>query len=564
MVLRLKKHPLIFFSFFSLCITFLFSVQYLSRTTLPIGHDTFFHLSRIEGLATSIKHHDYLPSIYPLKNNGFGYISPMFYADVLLYPFAIVYLWGVSIVSSYKLVIYVWTFLACLSMMYCVYRLSRKSVKASILAGILYTFNNYHVSDVFVRGALGEVQALIFLPLLLLGLYEIYEEENKRPLTYLFALIGLVLSHNLTFLSAVVFVVIVSLCYVKKFIKKMGKTVILYSFLAFLFTAFYTIPMLDMMKSDTFILHYYAKNSDLAAYALPLWKYFANTTVFGFGDNASEKQMLLNVGYTMMFSGLLLFVRKDLLKRKFIRICLIVGYVCLFLPSSFVPWDALSVFRVLQFPWRLLTMASLLLCVFASLILESVLQKKVLFAGLCTVLIGEGLYHVLPYDNTTFAMNTKTKWSDITSGTYIDPYYSATYMRVELAGGDYLPLSSIDFRKITQTIYDTDMQVAYVPFEKHYHTLTFQTSSPQTYILPLTYYKGYHAYRMSKDQKTEIPLSESAYGLVEINVEEEGTYQIVYEGTIAKKICVLLSGLSIVGYCLLLAIRRKKNPLSQK
>ena len=63
---------------YALFLTVLFCWPYLFRDFLNIGHDTFFHLSRIQGLAESISRGDWFPAVYPYKNNGFGYASPLF------------------------------------------------------------------------------------------------------------------------------------------------------------------------------------------------------------------------------------------------------------------------------------------------------------------------------------------------------------------------------------------------------------------------------------------------------------------------------------------------------
>ena len=74
---------LLFMALVSAC---LFCYPLLSSPFLHIGHDHFFHLSRIAGLAEALQRGDLLPVLYPLKNNGFGYASPAFYNDILLTP----------------------------------------------------------------------------------------------------------------------------------------------------------------------------------------------------------------------------------------------------------------------------------------------------------------------------------------------------------------------------------------------------------------------------------------------------------------------------------------------
>ena len=43
-------------------------------------------------------------------------------------------------------------------------------------------------------------------------------------------------------------------------------------------------------------------------------------------------------------------------------------------------------------------------------------------------------------------MQASQTWNDVLDGALCDPYYSAYYVRVELAGADYLPVNAPDFR----------------------------------------------------------------------------------------------------------------------
>ena len=244
MVFRIKhKHP--YFILIALITACIFCIPYFVKDLLPVEHDTFFHLSRIEGLAKAIQHGDYLPAVYPEKNGMFGYTSPLFYCDIFLYPPALLYIAHVPLSICYKILIFTETFLAAYTIQCLVYRIS-VSFTAGTLACFAYTFANYHVTDVYVRGALGEVQAMVFLPALLEGLYILFYEEDTRHYGLIIAgLSCLVLTHNLTFLLAVVLCIVFFLCNLQK--KEACISFLKASFLAFLFTAFFSIPMLSLI-----------------------------------------------------------------------------------------------------------------------------------------------------------------------------------------------------------------------------------------------------------------------------------------------------------------------------
>ena len=66
------------------------------------GHDIYFHLMRIEGLAQGMKTGDFPVRIQPAWYGGYGYAVSVFYSDLFLYPVALLRLAGVSLQDSYK------------------------------------------------------------------------------------------------------------------------------------------------------------------------------------------------------------------------------------------------------------------------------------------------------------------------------------------------------------------------------------------------------------------------------------------------------------------------------
>ena len=53
------------------------------------GHDIYFHLMRIEGLAQGMKTGDFPVRIQPAWYGGYGYAVSVFYSDLFLYPVAL-------------------------------------------------------------------------------------------------------------------------------------------------------------------------------------------------------------------------------------------------------------------------------------------------------------------------------------------------------------------------------------------------------------------------------------------------------------------------------------------
>ena len=563
MVFRMRKYRKLLIDIaIVLALTVLLMFPYLTKSFLAIEHDTFFHVSRIEQYARALQHGQILPAIYPYENGGFGYGSPLFYSDIFLLLPAILHNLGLVLVDSYKLTV----FLASLFSGITMYMLASKFTSKSsirLLAVAAYLFSNYHITDIYVRGALGEVFALVGIPLILSGLYEIFETNQKYSLSYLIGLVITVLSHNLSFLLCFILVIIICIIYLPKCSFDRYKLLVCESMLACLLTAFYTFPMIEQLKSQQFYLNYYASSSALENHAMEFWQFFANQTVFGLSGNQykASNAMVVNIGLFLSITPIsyLFLAKKE--KQPFITSMLVLGWICMLLPAQIFPWKYMSFVRVLQFPWRLNMLALPLLCVPAVIGIEN-LTHKLKYVPICLILLLslEGIFHLYPATKRTFIMPHNTTWQEVTNGKLIDPYYSAQYMRVELAGGDYLPYHSPDFRSYTKTIQTTSAETVttgeWIDYGRYHFTIT----NPQTIVLPITYYKGYIIHNIDTAEVLETTLSKN--GLVSVTIPSAGTYVCEYQSTNIRIVSIWISILTCmisIGY--IIYHRRKKDIL---
>ena len=545
-----------------LALTILLMFPYLTKSFLAIEHDTFFHVSRIEQYARALQHGQILLAIYPYENGGFGYGSPLFYSDIFLLLPAILHNLGLVLVDSYKLTVFLASFFSGITMYMLASKFTSKS-SIRLLAVTAYLFSNYHITDIYVRGALGEVFALVGIPLILSGLYEIFETNQKYSPSYLIGLVITVLSHNLSFLLCFILVIIICIIYLPKCSFDRYKLLVCESMLACLLTAFYTFPMIEQLKSQQFYLNYYASSSALENHAMAFWQFFANKTVFGLSGNQynANNAMVVNIGLFLTIAPIsyLFLAKKE--KQPFITSMLVLGWICMLLPAQIFPWKYMSFVRVLQFPWRLNMLALPLLCVPAVIGIEN-LTHKLKYVPICLILLLslEGIYHLYPATKRTFIMPHNTTWQEVTSGKLIDPYYSAQYMRVELAGGDYLPYHSPDFRSYTKTIQTTSAETVTTGEWIDYGRYRFTITNPQTVVLPITYYKGYIIHNIDTAEVLETTLSKN--GLVSVTIPSAGTYVCEYQSTNIRIVSIWISILTCmisIGY--IIYHRRKKDIL---
>ena len=545
MVFRLTRRSTCFL--IAALLAVLFCLPYLTSDFLALEHDTLFHLSRIEGLSEAIGRGDFLPALYPYKNDGFGYASPLFYCDLLLIPFSLAMRAGLPLVWCYKILILSATMFSCYAVLRLLVRITGNSFTAAAVTAA-FCFSSYRITDVYVRGAVGEMMAIGFLAVVVTGLRDLLEARDTRGGWLLYGgLCGLIFSHNLTFLFGAVCVILTVTAYLDRIDGRILRAGLAAVTGAFLSTAWFTLPMIEQLNSQRFILHYYAGASQLERYAMPLWKYIAERTVFGYGENdiPRDRQMLVNIGLaltalSLLFPITLAFKRKPH-PARFETAAWVLGMLCLILPCDIFPWESFSALRVLQFPWRLMTPALILLLPPSAAAADRLFHGKTVPAVLfAVVILTEGVWHLLPAFSRPFGITSRTTWQDITSGKLIDPYYSATYMRVELAGGDYLPDSSPDFRTEIPSVRDAYGNPVDASVSRDGAVLTVTPDTlpeGQVLELPLTWYKGY-ACTVSG---TEIPVSASERALVRIEPETNGTIRVWYRGTLLRRLCIPLS-----------------------
>ena len=147
------------------------------KDTVGIGHDTTFHLVRLCNLADGLK------MGFPVRAggysyNGYGAITSVFYPDIFLYPFALMMNLGASLQYAAN-AFFIAVNIASAAAMYAAAKRIFKDEWAGVCASVLYTLSIYRISDVFTRYAVGEMTAMIFLPLFLLGLYEVALGDRK-------------------------------------------------------------------------------------------------------------------------------------------------------------------------------------------------------------------------------------------------------------------------------------------------------------------------------------------------------------------------------------------------
>lgn len=193
-------------------------LAYLPYTTdyFSYGDDLQFHLRRIEGLKETLLHGQPFPvrvQEYWLYGHSFtvtGFCGDLF----LLFP-AVLRIIGFSLMDAYKLFVLAVLVGTAGIAYYAFYRCSGNHYSA-MLGSVLYELAPYHIYSVYNQSAVGEYLGMMFLPLVLCGIYRIYTGSGKEPdyvkakIPLIAGVIGILYAHILMGMAVVVVLLLVA------------------------------------------------------------------------------------------------------------------------------------------------------------------------------------------------------------------------------------------------------------------------------------------------------------------------------------------------------------------
>lgn len=175
--LNLKKQEtyiLLFLLLFSVIVVLI----YFPENRLYSGHDAAFHYARIRALMEALSDGSFPVYIDSSAVHGYGYGTKLFYSDFVLLPVALLAL-ITNIVFAFKAYLVCILFLAGYFWFLAVRKLFGSNYIA-LLSAFLINFSYYRLLTLTSRGALGESLSYVFIPLVVLGAYEMIKGNYKK------------------------------------------------------------------------------------------------------------------------------------------------------------------------------------------------------------------------------------------------------------------------------------------------------------------------------------------------------------------------------------------------
>lgn len=405
---------------FGLTCIFLVSCYPLYMDYLLAGHDLPFHLLRIEGIYKGLLQGTFPVKIHPVWAYDYGYAVGVFYGDTALYLPAFLRIMGFSIQEAYQLFIAAINLGTVLISYFCFRRMLR-SDSMGLLGCLLYTLSLYRLSDVYTRASVGEAIGMMCLPLVLCGFYLIFTEmdpsETKIPgwrnsVAIAFGLTGLIQSHLLSCEMAALFILLTCLVMIRRVFRHYAFRQLVNAFLlTVLLNLNFLVPFLDYYDDTIQInspewgshIAYSIQNKGMFPVQLFGLMQRANggswATSAGVATEAAYPLgIALTAGMFLFLLFLLCFEEKRALRSHLPAcFCCLMGALALFMSTCYFPWDALEqcgelfhkLVLSLEFPWRFLSVATVLLAFVSCYALQK-LRKSLqpsAFTAVCAALL---------------------------------------------------------------------------------------------------------------------------------------------------------------------------------
>ena len=361
---------------------------------LYFGHDLDYHLQRITAMAAELSYGQFPVRLTTDSLNGYGYANPLCYCELFLTLPALLYNAWLPLRTCYQVYIFAVT-LATAAIAYYSFGTITASRKLGLLGAGLYTLSCYRMVCIYVRAAVGEYTAIAFLPLILAGLYNIYTTEKPRfaqcaPMA--FGMAALVQCHLLSCELIALLLVVLCLLRLRETLRPARLLAWLKAaLLALALSAWYFFPFLISTREINLMVNgpLIGKIQGQGTYLVQLFSPFG----CGYGGTAdgTSNDMTLTLGLPLAAGFMLVIyclLRRERWRQQetLRRMQTALGFAMLTLVLSLrvFPWDGVQnwlgraagkMAGMFQYPWRFLSLATVLLCL-AVLLAVQLLQEK--------------------------------------------------------------------------------------------------------------------------------------------------------------------------------------------
>lgn len=531
-------------------VTIFFACYPLMNNKFIVGDDFNYHLWRIENIKMGLLSGQFPVKIGPIFLNGHGYASSLFYPDLFLYIPAIFRIMGLSMEVSYKLFI-----ILCIGATYITTYITvkyiTKNTTSALCSTILFVLSQYFLLNIYCRVALGEIQAYIFIPLVVFGIYDLVFKDFDKNYVMGIGFIGLMFTHTISLVIMLLITAIIVLFNFKKVIlnKKKLTKLILTALVVLLITSCFWICLIEQMLSGKF------------KYQTP-WTTISERGIWpGELISFSGKSIGVNI---VALALLRIFISEKNI--KVLDWFLGIGIVIALVTTNFFPWKLFNntILNSIQFPWRFITQSTLFLCIAIGMIMFIVAQKVGHKKVVASVLIISCSYAASFYNLQGIGKRS----IDIPK-----EYFEVDKDLLQIGGGaEWLPVEVENVKDLISNKSLTSNLGDSIEYIENGIDLEFGYEKNKDYKyfdIPRIYYKGYRATLLDENNNKSIDLNiekSKESGLIRVYVpkDKSGVIKIEYKGTIIQNISMFISVISVIGVAYVYFGRKKYKKSDSK
>lgn len=555
----------------------LVSFMYVGPGNLIKTHDGNYHLYRF---ATSISAFDDGQKFLQLDTDqlqGFGQAPNLFYGPMLSWLVLVVF----KITSNLQISLMFLMLVATIATTFGAYYASKKifkSEKAGFFTALFFTLEPFHVGELLTRGSFSEYLAFVFIPFIILAIYQIIFESKtdfKRIFMLAFSAFGIIMNHNLTAVLIAAMAVLFVVFNIRKVFSKpkILFSLILAGILAVGFSAIFILPFLEVREvgiynifNPDFQKWFYVNGSQVtpADAWLPtnMFRPPAGHASVVFG--LSPVLLVLTIGF--------LVFRKDIKNenyRRFSMMSIIISAIfVLFSTRIFAFIPAVQNFHsMLQFSQRMLIIQSVLLPFVAGYFIGEKLKNKreiMITAAIASISYIHITTSAIEPGKVSLPMNVGVDYNLVDGISIAMGEYQPIFPKVE----NVKDISATAAGYVKKTISEKGRKADVISgsakisgFEKKGSRMRLVVSENKNGAeieLPMFYYPGFKAVLNGKLVKTSYS-NKNRMVSVKLNPGQNGALEVYYGISPATKIGSIVSGLSFLACGLFMVIKRYKN-----
>lgn len=539
----------------------------LCKIQIRDTHDGFLHLLRMLGTNNTFKIGEIPPIVAPYYCNGGGYAMNLFYNPLVTYIPLLIKIFTPTYAMALKIFAGLCIVLSGITMYYFVYQVTKKR-SIALFASIIYLIAPYKLGDVYKRFAIGEFASFVFMPLLFIGMYNLFNQDGKKHYFITIGAVGLVLTHTVTTFYMAIFCAIYVLLNVEKFKdKSIFKKIIINVVFILLISMCFLAPMVEAKQLADYAIfdskimstngdYVYSNTIELSEFFTDIGKENATTYIIGVPT------------FVLMCLTIFTFTKVDKKYKDFYIVAILFSIISMFMSSKYCPWFVFPDFLCkLQYPWRMMEFfaffISFVVGVNIYVLLKTLFDKDITRLIVATVIIVLSVAYTMPIvqQYATDDMNRDEKWeNNVVENPYI---YHMSINR------EYLPTKALYLQRTylkdkEDKIYILSGNATIVEEEKKdlSITATLKNIAEGTIIeFPFFYYPGYEIILEQDGNVEKLKSEESDNGFVSavVNTDIDNCkISVKYVGTTITYASYIISAFGLLGFALYI-IKERKN-----